>query len=96
MKNMKIVITIGKPAKKAHIGPRSQFAATIKVGGRSVGDEYVGETEAEAVRSLCSELQRESTIADIVALAKKPPREPKPKPATAQPKGDKPGDKKPK
>lgn len=93
---MKIVITIGKPAKKEHIGPRSQFAATVKVEGKPFGDEYVGETEAEAVKSLCSELLRESAIADMVVLGSKPPRKPKPKPATIKPKGDKPVGKKPK
>lgn len=33
---MKFEITIGKPALEEHRGPRSQFAATVKVEGKSL------------------------------------------------------------
>jgi len=68
---MKIEINVGAPAKKEHIGPRSQFAATVKVGGKPFGDEYVGMTRVEALKSLCSELLRKDTIDKMVVLAGK-------------------------
>lgn len=65
---MKIEIEIGKPAKKEHIGPRSKSAATIKVGGKAFGDEYVGEDPVAAVTSLCKELLRRDTIEQMLKV----------------------------
>ena len=63
---MKIEITLGKPAKKEHRGPRSRFAATVKVDGKAFGDEYVGETEEAALTSMCSHFP----VAELLAFSK--------------------------
>lgn len=80
---MKLEVNIGKPAVKAHIGPHSQFAATIKVDGRpfthtypdpdgkpkTAPVEFVGEDEQAAITSMCKELLRKDTIAGLFEIS---------------------------
>jgi hypothetical protein len=68
-KNMKIEITIGKPALEEHRGPRSQFAATVKVEGKSWDHGItVKEKDKFKLKTMPVEFVGETEIAAVESL----------------------------